>query len=160
MQPIVKFRRLHANWLPNPAYAKDGDAGIDLPAAAYYDGEGNRVPLDDKFCWIGKGGRRLKIATGFAFEIAPGFVGKICPRSGLADKQGVTVLNAPGIIDSGYRGEVCVVLVNHGDHRFVIRPGDRIAQFVIQPVARAALVETEALSETQRGTGGFGSSGT
>jgi len=102
---------------------------------------------------------RAKIPTGLAFAIPVQFEGQVRPRSGLAAKHGVTVLNAPGTIDSDYRGEVQVVLVNHGEAPVTIAPLDRIAQLVIAPVARAELVLVAALDDTARGTGGYGSTG-
>jgi dUTP pyrophosphatase len=102
---------------------------------------------------------RARIPTGFALEMLEGCEAQVRPRSGLAYKQGVTVLNAPGTIDSDYRGEVCVILVNLGQESVVINNGDRIAQLVFAPVMRVALEETSCLLETERGVGGFGSTG-
>jgi dUTP pyrophosphatase len=102
---------------------------------------------------------RMRIPTGFALEIPEGYEAQVRPRSGLAYKQGVTVLNAPGTIDSDYRGEVRVILVNLGQEPVVINNGDRIAQLVFTPVMRAALEETSSLPATERGAGGFGSTG-
>jgi dUTP pyrophosphatase len=99
------------------------------------------------------------VPTGWALEIAPGYEAQVRPRSGLAIKHGVTVVNAPGTIDSDYRGELVVLLVNLGREPFVIQPGDRVAQLVIAPVTQAQVVEVEALSVTDRGAGGFGSTG-
>lgn len=127
-----------------PGYARDGDAGLDLAAA-----EPASLP---------PGGRAL-VPTGLRVAIPAGYAGLVLPRSGLALRAGVTVLNAPGLIDSGYRGEVGVLLVNHGAEPVTIARGERIAQLVIQPVARATLVEVDALGESARGTGGFGSTG-
>jgi dUTP pyrophosphatase len=127
-----------------PAYARPGDAGLDLAAAA-------TVTLPPA-------GRRL-VPTGLRVAIPEGYAGLVLPRSGLALRAGVTVLNAPGLIDSGYRGEIGVLLVNHGAEAVTINRGERIAQLVIQPVARAVVVEVRALEETGRGTGGFGSTG-
>lgn len=131
--------------LPLPAYAKPGDAGLDLRAA-------ESVTLEP-------GGRRL-VPTGFAVAIPEGHAGFVLPRSGLAMDKGVTVLNSPGLIDSGYRGELKVLLINHGALAVGIERGERIAQLVVQPVARARLVEGERLPDSARGTGGFGSTGT
>lgn len=128
-----------------PAYALPGDAGADLHA--------------DHHAVIPVGARRL-IRTGLQLAIPDGYAGFIHPRSGLAWKHGVTVLNAPGTIDSGYRGDVLVNLINHGDTPFHIKPGDRIAQLVIQPVVRAKFVTVPALDDTERGDNGHGSTGT
>jgi dUTP pyrophosphatase len=127
-----------------PAYAREGDAGLDLLAAA---------PVT-----LAPGARQL-VPTGLRVAIPEGFAGLVLPRSGLALRTGVTVLNAPGLIDSGYRGEVGVLLVNHGSEPVTVRRGARIAQLVIQPVARAVLVEVRGLEASQRGAGGFGSTG-
>jgi dUTP pyrophosphatase len=130
--------------LPLPAYAREGDAGLDLAAAA---------PVT-----LPPGGRQL-VPTGLRVAIPIGHAGLVLPRSGLALRSGVTVLNAPGLIDSGYRGEVGVLLVNHGAEAVTIKRGERIAQLVIQPVERATLVEVRELDATARGAGGFGSTG-
>lgn len=127
-----------------PAYAREGDAGLDLAAAA-------ATTLEP-------GGRAL-VPTGLRVAIPDGYAGLVLPRSGLALRSGVTVLNAPGLIDSGYRGEVGVLLVNHGTGPATIQRGDRIAQLVILPVARAELVEVRELPASDRGPGGFGSTG-
>lgn len=153
MRPTIRVRRLpHATDLPLPAYATEGAAGMDLrawPQCQGFAGSG-MVMLP---------GCTAIVACGFEIEIAPWHVGFVCPRSGLASKHGVTVLNAPGVIDSDYRGEVRVLLVNHGRHDYTVRRGDRIAQLVIAPVSRAILVEVEELGDTARGAGGFGSTG-
>ena len=127
-----------------PAYAREGDAGLDLRAAH----DSTLEPA----------GRGL-VGTGLAVAIPTGYAGLVLPRSGLALGQGVTVLNAPGLVDAGYRGELKVLLVNHGDKPVVVRRGDRIAQLVIQSVERAELIEVGELPASQRGTGGFGSTG-
>lgn len=127
-----------------PAYAREGDAGLDLLAAA-------TVTLPPA-------GRQL-VPTGLRVAIPEGYAGLVLPRSGLALRSGVTVLNAPGLIDSGYRGEIGVLLVNHGTAAVTLARGERIAQLVIQPVARAMLVEVRELQESRRGVGGFGSTG-
>jgi len=127
-----------------PAYARQGDAGLDLAAAA-------TVTLEP-------GGREL-VPTGLRVAIPDGYAGLVLPRSGLALRSGVTVLNAPGLIDSGYRGEIGVLLVNHGAEPVTVQRGERIAQLVIQPVARAELVEVRELPGSRRGGGGFGSTG-
>ena len=130
--------------LPPPAYARAGDAGLDLAAAATVT--------------LAPGGRQL-VPTGLRLAIPSGHAGLVLPRSGLALRSGVTVLNAPGLIDSGYRGEVGVLLVNHGAEAVTINRGERIAQLVIQGVERATLVEVAELDVTGRGAGGFGSTG-
>jgi dUTP pyrophosphatase len=123
-----------------------GAAGLDLASAA-------EEPIA-----IAAGARAV-VPTGLAFEIPHGFEGQVRPRSGLARKHGVTVTNAPGTIDSDYRGEVQVLLVNLGAVEYVVQPGDRIAQLVIAPVVIAELEEVASLSETERGDGGFGHTG-
>lgn len=130
--------------LPLPAYAKPGDAGLDLRAS-------EAVTLEP--------GERRLAPTGLAVAIPEGHAGLVLPRSGLAMEKGVTVLNAPGLIDSGYRGELKVLLINHGAEAVGIERGERIAQLVIQPVAHARLVEEERLPDSARGAGGFGSTG-
>jgi dUTP diphosphatase len=130
--------------LPLPAYAREGDAGLDLAAAT-------TVTLPP-------GGRQL-VPTGLRVAIPIGHAGLVLPRSGLALRSGVTVLNAPGLIDAGYRGEVGVLLVNHGAEAVTITRGERIAQLVIQPIERAMVVEVRELDATARGAGGFGSTG-
>ncbi len=129
---------------PLPGFAHPGDAGADLTAS-------ERVA-------IAPGGRVL-VPTGLAIAIPEGYAGFVLPRSGLAIKHGVTVINAPGLIDSGYRGELRVGLVNHGEHVFTIEPGDRIAQLVIMAVQTPEFYEVADLDETVRGDGGFGSTG-
>jgi dUTP diphosphatase len=138
----------HAEGLPLPSYQSEGAAGLDLVAAL----------APDAREVLGPGERRL-VPTGLVLEVPPGFEAQVRPRSGLALKHGVTVLNAPGTIDSDYRGEVGVILVNHGGEPFRIARGDRVAQLVIAPVVQARLVAAEALSETRRGNDGFGSTG-
>ena len=147
-EPVrVRFRRLpHAAGLPLPAPASAGSAGLDLRAAV--DGETEILP-----------GRRLRVPTGFAVELPPGHEGQVRPRSGLAARHGVTVVNAPGTIDSDYRGEILVALVHLGDEAVVLRRGDRIAQLVVAPVAAVRVEEAAELGETERGAGGFGSTG-
>lgn len=147
--PSLKIRRLvHAEGLPLPAYESAGAAGMDLRAAN---------PAD-KPVLIPPGGRAL-VETGLEMEIPAGFEGQVRPRSGLAARHGVTLLNTPGTIDSDYRGEVKVILVNLGQAPFEITRGTRIAQFVIAPVTRMAIEETNRLEHTVRGAGGFGSTG-
>ena len=143
--PRVLFRRLRPGALA-PRYMSAGAAGLDLASAA------------DGAVTVAAGGR-VAVPTGLAFEIPPGFEGQVRPRSGLARKVGLTILNAPGTIDSDYRGEIQVLLVNLGDAPHVIQPGDRIAQLVIAPVSVAELEEASELAETSRGAGGFGHTG-
>jgi dUTP pyrophosphatase len=148
MTPIeIGFKRLpHAGNLPLPSYATAGAAGMDLAAALP-----EAVTLG--------AGERMAIPTGFAMALPPGYEAQIRPRSGLALKQGITVANAPGTVDSDYRGEVKVLLVNIGGADFVIDHGMRIAQMVIAPVTYAAPIEKDALDDTARAGGGFGSTG-
>jgi dUTP pyrophosphatase len=129
-----------------PEYETGGASGMDLRA---FTGEDIVIPP------LG----RAKIPTGLFMEIPPGWEGQVRPRSGLALRSGVTVLNSPGTIDSDYRGELAVILVNLGEESFRVKNGDRIAQMVISPVSRAAVAEAGTLSETPRGAGGFGSTG-
>jgi dUTP pyrophosphatase len=141
----VAIRRLaNGEGLPLPSYETEGAAGMDLRAAE---------PA------ILKPGARCLMPTGLAIALPPGFEAQVRPRSGLAVKHGVTVLNAPGTIDCDYRGEVKVPLINHGEEDFVIQRGDRIAQIVIAPVTRVSWAEADVLDDTARGSGGFGSSG-
>jgi dUTP pyrophosphatase len=143
--PRVRYQRLRPGALA-PRYMSAGAAGLDLASAA------------DEAITVAAGAR-VAVPTGLAFEIPQGFEGQVRPRSGLARKVGLTILNAPGTIDSDYRGEVQVLLVNLGDAPHVIQPGDRIAQLVIAPVTIAALEEADTLSDTPRGSGGFGHTG-
>ncbi|WP_024514859.1 dUTP diphosphatase [Bradyrhizobium sp. Tv2a-2] len=138
----------HGAGLTLPAYQTAHAAGLDLLAAVP---EGAPVVLEPA--------RYVMVPTGLSIALPEGFEAQVRPRSGLAAKHGVTVLNAPGTIDADYRGEVAVLLVNHGSAPFTIRRGERIAQMVIAPVSRAELVPVSALSSTERGAGGFGSTG-
>jgi len=138
----------HGRGLAVPAQQTSGAAGVDLPAAL---SEGDELILPP-------GGRAL-VPTGFAIALPEGYEAQVRPRSGLAAKYGVTVLNAPGTIDADYRGELKVILVNHGDAPFAIRRGDRIAQLVVAPVVAVAFALRESLDETERGAGGHGSTG-
>jgi dUTP pyrophosphatase len=147
MQITIK-RLPHAEGLPLPAYQSFGAAGLDLVAA---------LPSDASIS-LPPGGRAL-IPTGLILEIAAGFEAQVRPRSGLALNHGVTVLNAPGTIDSDYRGEVGVILINHGADPFEIARGARIAQLVVAPAPQAVLILADNLSATTRGEGGFGSTG-
>jgi dUTP pyrophosphatase len=143
--PRVRFQKLRPGALA-PKYMSAGAAGLDLASAA------------DEAISIAPGAR-VAVPTGLAFAIPAGFEGQVRPRSGLARKHGVTLTNAPGTIDSDYRGEVQVLLVNLGDAPHVVQPGDRIAQLVIAPVVVAELEEAATLDDTARGTGGFGHTG-
>ena len=141
----VRVKRLpHGAGLDLPVYATAGAAGMDV------------VSAED--VTIAPGGRHA-VATGLALAIPPGFEVQVRPRSGLALKHGISVPNAPGTIDSDYRGELKVILINLGDAPFEILRGDRVAQLVLAPVTRASWLETDELDETERGQGGFGSTG-
>ena len=141
----IRLKRLaHGEGLPLPAYASAGAAGMDIVAA--------------EACTLSPGERRA-VPTGFAIAIPQGFEVQVRPRSGLALNHGVTCLNTPGTIDSDYRGEIRVILINLGATPFAIARGDRIAQLVPAPVQRACVDEADELDHTVRGTGGFGSTG-
>ena len=143
----IRVQRLpHGDGLPLPSYATDGAAGADLCAALESD-----LALEP--------GERAAVPTGVVLEIPAGFEGQVRPRSGLAIKAGLTVVNAPGTIDSDYRGELKVLMVNLGSEPVSIARGDRIAQLLIAPVTRASFCETARLSPSERGDGGFGSTG-
>lgn len=137
----------HAAGLQPPDYASDESAGLDLRAATE-----TPVTLQP--------GERSLIPVGFVMALPPGYEAQIRPRSGLALRHGITMLNAPGTIDSDYRGEVKVLAINHGNEPFVVEHGDRIAQMVIAPVTRVRLTQVDELTDTARGSGGFGSTGT
>jgi dUTP pyrophosphatase len=142
----IKLHRLpHGHDLPLPQYASADAAGLDITSA-------EELVLEP--------GARHAVATGFAIEIPPGFEVQVRPRSGLALKHGITCLNTPGTIDSDYRGEVKVILANLGQEVFAVRRGERIAQLVPAPVLRASFEEVAQLSDSERGSGGFGSTGT
>lgn len=148
-EAIVKVVLLsHAEGLPLPAYQSEGAAGLDLVAA---------TPVENTMTLCA--GARALVPTGLTLELPAGFEAQVRPRSGLAYRHGITVLNSPGTIDSDYRGEVQVLLINHGDQPFTIRRGDRIAQLVVAPVTRAVLIEVQEATATARGAGGFGSTG-
>lgn len=148
-QPTLCLVRLpHGAGIELPAYETSGAAGMDLRAAVEADAPLTLEP-----------GKRALVPTGFIFEIPQGHEGQIRPRSGLAFKNGVTCLNTPGTVDCDYRGEVKVLLANLGDEPFVIERGMRIAQMVIAPVTQVAVREATEVSETARGSGGFGSTG-
>jgi len=144
MIEIRLFRLAHGEGLPLPRYASEDAVGLDVSSA------------EDRTL---EQGQRHAFATGFAIEIPRGYEVQVRPRSGLAIKHGITCLNTPGTIDSDYRGEVKVILVNLGQEPFEVRRGERIAQLVPAPVLRADFVEVGELAETARGEGGFGSTG-
>ncbi len=147
--PTLALIRLpHGAGIALPAYESAGAAGMDLRAAVPQDAPLSLAP-----------GERTLVPTGFIFEIPAGFEGQVRPRSGLAFKNGITCLNTPGTIDSDYRGEVKVLLVNLGTEAFVIERGMRIAQMLVSPVVQARITEATSASETGRGAGGFGSTG-
>lgn len=139
-------RHAHARGLEPPRVASAGSAGLDLRAA-----------IDEPF-QLAPGERRL-VPTGFSLELPPGWEGQVRPRSGLAIRHGITMLNSPGTIDSDYRGEVQVILANLGQEPFEVARGDRIAQLVVARVASVVVEEVEDLGSTRRGAGGFGSTG-
>jgi len=139
----IRFKRIHPD-ATLPAYAHADDAGMDVRSV-----DSLEIPV---------GGRAL-VHTGLVMALPPGYEAQIRPRSGLALKFGVTVLNTPGTIDAGYRGEVGVILANFGTEAFAVRKGDKIAQMVIAPVTRLAVLEADSVDETDRGAGGFGSTG-
>ena len=138
----------HGQGLPLPVYESQGAAGMDLRAA---------LPADQSLVLYP--GRYSAIPTGLIFAIPAGFEGQVRPRSGLALRHGITVLNAPGTIDADYRGEVSVLLINHGDVPVTIERGQRIAQLVICPVSQTSIEPVTVIEETARGAGGFGSTG-
>lgn len=142
--PVLVKRLPHGLDLPLPAYATTGAAGMDVVSAEDVD----LAP-----------GARHAVATGLSVAIPAGYEIQVRPRSGLALKHGVTVPNTPGTIDSDYRGELKVIMINHGDESFSIRRGDRVAQLVVAPVTRGTWVEADSLDHTARGEGGFGSTG-
>ncbi len=145
----LRIQRLpHAEGLALPSYETAGSAGMDLRAALAEDAALTLEP-----------GARALIPTGLKMALEPGWEAQVRPRSGLALKHGITCLNTPGTIDSDYRGEVGVILVNLGQEPFVIRRGERIAQMVIAPVAQVSVSEVDTLDETTRGAGGFGPTG-
>lgn len=146
---IQIVRLPHADGLEPPTYQSSGAAGLDLSCAL---AAGESLSLEP--------GDRLLVPTGFSIELPTGYEAQVRPRSGLAAKNGVTVLNSPGTIDSDYRGEIKVILFNAGSEPFRLERGMRIAQLVVAPVSRATLQIVESLSETARAEGGFGSTGT
>jgi dUTP pyrophosphatase len=149
MSLTVRVLRLpHGAGLPLPSYQSKHAAGLDLVAAVPREQPVKLPP-----------GARALVPTGFALELPQGYEAQVRPRSGLALKAGVTLLNSPGTIDADYRGEVMVILINHGTEPFLVQRGDRIAQLVVAPVSHVEIVAVEALAETERGQGGFGSTG-
>jgi dUTP pyrophosphatase len=149
-EPVkVDIRQLpHGEGLPLPAYHSAHAAGLDLLAA---------VPAESPLML--SPGQRALVPTGLTIALPPGHEAQVRPRSGLASKHGVTVLNSPGTVDADYRGEIGVLLINHGEAPFPIRRGERIAQMVIAPVVHVELAPSAELSATKRGSGGFGSTG-
>jgi dUTP pyrophosphatase len=149
MSLTVRVLRLpHGAGLPLPSYQSKHAAGLDLVAAVPRERPVKLPP-----------GARALIPTGFALELPQGYEAQVRPRSGLALKAGATLLNSPGTIDADYRGEVMVIMINHGVEPFLVQRGDRIAQLVVAPVSHVEIVAVEALAETERGQGGFGSTG-
>ncbi len=151
MSAVIKvdIRQLpHGEGLALPAYQSAHAAGLDLLAAVPGDAPMTLAP-----------GQHALIPTGLTIALPPGYEAQVRPRSGLAARHGVTVLNAPGTVDADYRGEISVLLINHGDAPFPIRRGERIAQLVIAAVTQVELVPVASLSATDRGSGGFGSTG-
>jgi len=147
LSTTVKFKKLHED-VQLPSYQHDHDAGMDV-----------RAWLPDGAIGIPPGERKL-VSTGFAVEIEPGYEGQIRPRSGLAVKEGITVVNTPGTIDATYRGEVKVGLLNTSSTTYILEPNTRIAQMIVQALPRVSIQEVDELSDTERGEGGFGSTGT
>jgi dUTP pyrophosphatase len=145
MGPRVQIRKLRPDAVV-PRYMSELAAGLDLCAAL--DAPIELLP-----------GKRIAVSTGLAFALPPGFEGQLRPRSGLARSHGISLVNSPGTLDADYRGELMVLVINHGEEPMTITPGMRIAQMVIAPVVRAELVEVDTLDETARGSGGFGSTG-
>jgi len=144
LRPNIGFKRLEGNYNPLPKYEKFGDAGLDL-----------RSNIDVLI----HPGKRQPIPIGFAVKLPYDYEGQIRSRSGLALRHGITVLNSPGTIDAGFRGELCVILINMNNAAFHVTRGMRVAQLVIAPVARAVISEVEELDTTDRGLNGFGSTG-
>ena len=144
-KPQIQIKKLHPD-AQIPAYMTNLAAGLDICA------------LPEKSLTL-EPSQRCLVPTGLAFAIPPGYEIQVRPRSGLAIKHGISLVNSPGTIDADYRGEVCIILINHGQDAFTINPGERIAQLVVAPVCQACLVEVSDLSETARGAGGFGHTG-
>lgn len=149
---LVRIQKVGSVDIPLPKYATAGSAGFDLQAA---------IDSTIRIAPRGFGSKNWElIPAGFAIEIPQGFEGQIRPRSGLALKHGISVVNTPGTIDSDYRGPISVIIINHGTEYFTVNPLDRIAQMIISPVVQAQFELVESLEETARGVGGFGSTGT
>jgi dUTP pyrophosphatase len=146
MTPAIKLRRVRPSSLPLPRYQSADAAGIDLVAD---------IEVSLEIAPMG----RAAVPTGIAMEIPPGFEGQVRPRSGRALEEGLTLINSPGTVDADYRGEIKVLLVNLGSAPIAVRRGDRVAQLVITPVARAELIEVAELGPSSRGSGGFGHTG-
>lgn len=147
MSITLRIKKLdHAKNLPMPSYATPGSAGIDLRSASI-------EPV------VISPGQRELVPTGLVLEIPAGYEGQVRPRSGLALKNGISLVNSPGTIDSDYRGEVKVIMINLGDDHFMVNYGDRIAQLVIAPVVQAQIEEVDRVEDSDRGMGGFGSTG-
>ncbi|MDR1510736.1 MAG: dUTP diphosphatase [Synergistaceae bacterium] len=145
MGAIIKIKRdVSARDIPLPSYATAGSAGMDLRAA-----EGTEITPGD----------RATVGSGVRLEIPHGYEGQVRPRSGLAAKHGIALLNSPGTIDSDYRGEVKVILINFGKETFTVKRGDRIAQIIFAPCEHAELIETDEIADSERSSGGFGSTG-
>lgn len=146
---VLKIKRLpHSEGLPLPSYESHGSAGMDLRAAVHQD---EPISLPPR--------KRVLVPTGLSIELPSGHEGQVRPRSGLAIKNGISLINTPGTIDEDYRGEVMIPLVNHGEETFEITRGMRIAQLIVAPVIQVAVEEVDELSGTDRGAGGFGSTG-
>lgn len=146
MVNMIKVKLINKSNNPNPSYETTGSAGVDLRAFTEED-------------IVIKPMERKMIHTGLYMQIPEGYEGSVRPRSGLAIKKGVTVINTPGVVDADYRGEICVLLVNLSDEDFVVKNGDRIAQMLFKQVERAIFAEVKELDETERGDGGFGHTG-
>ncbi|MBD3616049.1 MAG: dUTP diphosphatase [Gracilimonas sp.] len=146
MKQVLIKKLDHAKDLPLPNYESVSAAGMDLRAAV-------ETPI------VIKPGERKMIPTGLQMALPEGYEAQVRPRSGLAIRNGITMLNTPGTIDADYRGELKVIVINHGEEEFVVNHGDRIAQMVIAPVTQFPVVEVDELDETDRGEGGFGSTG-
>ena len=141
----VKVKKLHPNAIV-PRYMTEHAAGMDLCTVA-----DEPIVLEP--------GERTLLPTGLAMEIPPGYEGQVRPRSGLALKKGIALVNSPGTIDADYRGEIGIIIINHGNQAVEIMPGDRVAQLIVAPVTRAALIEVDDLNDTVRNSGGFGHTG-
>ena len=152
MSPTLKIERTHAAdpTVPLPSYESEGAAGMDIRV---------NFPSEMRDGMVLGAGARALLPTGMKFEIPTGFEVQIRPRSGLALKNGIALVNAPGTIDADYRGEVGIILINHGNEPFHIGHGMRIAQMVVAPVTQCKIIETQTLAATDRGAGGFGSTG-